>query len=105
MAITSPPPSTKKALAIGTKRAFAYLRVSSEGQVRTDYSDDGLSIAAQREGAEEKAGDLTAEIVREFDDPGKSAYVDLHKRTDFLAMLDELKRAAAERQPVGASRG
>jgi site-specific DNA recombinase len=75
-----------------TKRAFSYLRVSSEGQVRTDYSDDGLSIAAQREGAEEKAAELTAEIAREFSDPGRSAYVDLHKRTGFLAMLDELKR-------------
>ncbi len=73
-------------------RAFAYLRVSSEGQVRTDYSDDGLSINAQREGAEEKAVQLETEIVHEFSDPGRSAYVDLHKRTGFLEMLDELKR-------------
>jgi site-specific DNA recombinase len=79
-------------VAEATARAFAYLRVSSEGQVRTDYSDDGLSIDAQREGAEEKAAQLEAEIVREFSDPGRSAYVDLHKRTGFLAMLDELKR-------------
>jgi site-specific DNA recombinase len=75
-----------------TARAFAYLRVSSEGQVRTDYSDDGLSIDAQREGAEEKAVQLAAQIVREYSDPGRSAYVDLHKRTGFLEMLDELKR-------------
>jgi site-specific DNA recombinase len=75
-----------------TSRAFAYLRVSSEGQVRTDYSDDGLSINAQREGAEEKAVQLEAEIAAEFSDPGRSAYVDLHKRTGFLEMLDELKR-------------
>jgi site-specific DNA recombinase len=75
-----------------TTRAFAYLRVSSEGQVRTDYSDDGLSIDAQREGAEEKAVSLEADIVREFSDPGRSAFVDLHKRTGFLEMLDELKR-------------
>ena len=34
---------------------------------------------------------LNAEIVSEFSDPGKSTYVDLHKRTGFLAMLDELK--------------
>jgi site-specific DNA recombinase len=73
-------------------RAFAYLRVSSEGQVRTDYSDDGLSIAAQREGSEDKAAQLEAEIVREYSDPGRSAFVDLHKRTGFLEMLDELKR-------------
>ena len=77
---------------VSTKRAFAYLRVSSDSQVRTDYSDDGLSINAQREGVRDKALQLEAEIVHEFSDPGKSAYVDLHKRTGFLAMLDELKQ-------------
>jgi site-specific DNA recombinase len=80
------------AISHGTKRAFAYLRVSSDGQVKTDYSEDGLSIDAQREGAEEKSTGLEAEIVREFSDPGRSAFVDLHKRTGFLTMLDELKR-------------
>ncbi|MGH2911805.1 MAG: recombinase family protein [Solirubrobacteraceae bacterium] len=75
-----------------TKRAFAYLRVSSESQVRTDYSDDGLSIDAQREGTTDKAIQLDAKVVQEFSDPGRSAYVDLHKRTGFLTMLDELKR-------------
>jgi site-specific DNA recombinase len=75
-----------------TRRAFVYLRVSSEGQARTDYSEDGLSIDAQREGAEEKSALLEAEVVREFSDPGRSAFVDLHKRTGFLEMLDELKR-------------
>jgi site-specific DNA recombinase len=74
-----------------TSRAFDYLRVSSEGQVRTDYDQDGLSITAQREAAEDKARQLGAEIAGEFSDPGKSAYVDLHKRTGFLSMLDELK--------------
>jgi site-specific DNA recombinase len=74
-----------------SKRAFVYLRVSSEGQVNTGYDREGLSIAAQREAAEDKAAQLDAVIVREFSDPGKSAFVDLHKRTDFLAMLDELK--------------
>lgn len=48
------------------KRAFSYLRVSSDGQVKTDYDPDGLSIAAQREAAEDKAQSLTAEIDREF---------------------------------------
>jgi site-specific DNA recombinase len=75
-----------------TKRAFDYLRVSSDGQVRTDYDPDGLSISAQREAAMDKARELEAKILREFSDPGKSAYVDLHKRTGFLDMLDELKR-------------
>ena len=75
-----------------TKRAFAYLRVSSDAQTRTDYSDEGLSINAQREGVRDKALSLDAEIVGEFSDPGKSAYVELHKRTGFLAMLDELRQ-------------
>jgi site-specific DNA recombinase len=73
-------------------RAFSYLRVSSDGQVKTDYSEDGLSIDAQRLGAADKAAQLNAEIIAEFSDPGKSAYVDLHKRTGFLDMLEELKR-------------
>jgi site-specific DNA recombinase len=74
-----------------TARAFDYLRVSSDGQVKTDYDPEGLSIGAQREAAIDKARSLDAAIVREFSDPGRSAYVDLHKRTSFLAMLDELK--------------
>ena len=77
------------------KRAFIYLRVSSEGQVNTDYDPDGLSISAQREAASDKAAQLDAEVVGEFTDPGKSAYVDLHKRTGFLSMLDELKERNA----------
>ena len=52
-----------------TKRAFDYLRVSSDGQVRTDYDPDGLSISAQREAAIDKALQLEAKIVTEFSDP------------------------------------
>src|SRR5687768_15529688 len=88
------PPSTttqNPATTTATKRAFIYLRVSSDGQV-TDYSRDGLSIDAQREAAEDKAAHLDAEIVGQYSDPGRSAFVDLHKRTDFLEMLEELKR-------------
>jgi site-specific DNA recombinase len=78
-----------------TKRAFIYLRVSSEGQVHTDHDPDGLSISAQREAGQDKAAQLDAEIAGEFSDPGRSAYVDLHKRTGFLEMLDELKERNA----------
>jgi site-specific DNA recombinase len=73
------------------KKAFTYLRVSSDSQVQTDYDPDGLSIVAQREASQDKATHLAAEIVKEFSDPGKSAYVELHKRTGFLEMLEELK--------------
>jgi site-specific DNA recombinase len=75
-----------------TKRAFAYLRVSSDGQVKTGYSTDGLSISAQKERVGEKAGRHEAQVVRFWGDPGKSAFKDLHKRVDFLEMLEELKR-------------
>ncbi len=75
-----------------SKRAFSYLRVSSPSQAKTDYLKDGLSIEVQRGGAEDKSGQLDAAIEREFVDPGKSAFTDLHKRTDFLEMLRELKR-------------
>jgi site-specific DNA recombinase len=74
-----------------TKRAFSYLRVSSEGQVNTDYNKDGLSIEVQRERRDAKLAELDAEGVAEFLDSGKSAFVDLHKRTDFLDLLDKLR--------------
>jgi site-specific DNA recombinase len=75
-----------------TARAFSYVRVSSDAQTKTDYSDDGLSIDAQRAGVQAKALQLSAKVVGEFSDPGRSAYADLHKRTGFLEMLEELKR-------------
>ncbi len=75
-----------------TRRAWAYLRVSSDGQVQTGYSPDGLSISAQKERAEDKAARHEAKVVRFWGDPGKSAFKDLHKRREFLEMLDELKR-------------
>jgi site-specific DNA recombinase len=80
------------ALKAPTKRAFLYVRVSSEGQRNTGYDSEGLSINAQREAGRDKAQQLNAEIVREFADPGRSAFTNLHKRTDFLELLDELKR-------------
>jgi site-specific DNA recombinase len=75
-----------------SKRAFSYLRVSSPSQAKTDYLKDGLSIEVQRGGAKDKSEQLNASIEHEFVDPGKSAFTDLHKRTDFLEMLDQLKR-------------
>jgi site-specific DNA recombinase len=74
-----------------TKRALSYLRVSSEGQVNTDYVRDGLSIEVQRDERDSKAAELDAEIVEEFPDSGRSAFVDLHKRKEFLRMLEKLK--------------
>ena len=85
-------PTTSNPTLAATARAFAYLRVSSDSQVNTGYSRDGLSIDAQREAAEDKATQLGAVIERVFVDPGKSAFVDLQKRVEFLEMLDEIKR-------------
>jgi site-specific DNA recombinase len=75
-----------------TKRAWGYLRVSSAGQVKTGYSEKGLSITGQQDAIDDKGHQLNAAVVRYWADPGKSAFVDLHKRTDFLEMLTELKR-------------
>jgi site-specific DNA recombinase len=77
---------------LSTKRAFAYVRVSSEAQTNTGFDRDGLSIGAQREAAEDKADLLDADLVHIWSDPGKSAFVDLHRRVEFLEMLDELKQ-------------
>jgi len=74
------------------KRAFAYVRVSSDAQTNTGFGRDGLSISSQTEAAHDRADQLDAELVRVWSDPGKSAYVDLHKRVEFLEMLDEIKR-------------
>ncbi len=74
-----------------TKRALSYLRVSSEGQVNTDYVRDGLSIEVQRDKRDSKAAELDAEVVEEFVDPGRSAWVDLHKRKEFLRLLERLR--------------
>ncbi len=82
-----------------TKNAFAYLRVSTDEQTKTDYDPDGLSMQAQRSGVDEKGGSLDARIVKFFGDPGKSAFKNLEKRTDFLRLLEELKRRNAPGAP------
>jgi len=70
-----------------------YLRVSSPGQVRTDYDPEGLSIPAQRQACERKARELGAEVVREYVEPGFSAG-SLVKRRRFREMVDEVRELA-----------
>jgi site-specific DNA recombinase len=90
----------KKMNVIGRlKNALSYLRVSTDEQTKTDYDQDGLSLIAQREGVGKKATGLQAMVVKEFSDPGKSAFKDLQKRTGFLALLEELKRRNAPGAP------
>src|SRR6266704_4494615 len=57
----------------GAKRALLYLRVSTPSQVNTDYNPEGISIPAQREAGERKAGELGAVIVDEYVEPGRTA--------------------------------
>ena len=57
----------------GPKRAFIYLRVSSAGQVNTDYDPEGISLPAQRAACQRRAAELDAEIVAEFVEPGRRA--------------------------------
>ena len=80
------------------KRAVLYLRVSSAGQLNTDYDPEGISIPAQRTHGQRRAADLGAEIVAEFIEPGRSAttidgrkefqkmmaYLRAHKNVDYL---------------------
>jgi site-specific DNA recombinase len=56
----------------GVKRAVIYLRVSSAGQVNTDYDPEGLSIPAQREACKRYAERLGAVVIREYVEPGVS---------------------------------
>jgi site-specific DNA recombinase len=81
------------------KLAFLYLRVSTDEQTKTSYDPDGLSIQAQRQGGDDKAEGLNARIAEVFSDPGKSAFKNLEKRTDFYRLLDELRRRNAPGAP------
>src|SRR5512142_1094945 len=75
------------------RRAVLYLRVSSPGQVRTDYDPEGLSIPAQRQACQRKARELGAEVIREYVEPGFSGG-SLVKRRRFRQMVDEGRELA-----------
>jgi site-specific DNA recombinase len=68
----------------------SYLRVSSRGQLDTDYDPDGLSLPAQREGGERKAHSLEAEVVREFVERAESG-TSTARRPALQALLDFIK--------------
>jgi site-specific DNA recombinase len=72
------------------KRAFSYLRVSSAGQVNTDYDPEGISLPAQRTAIQRRAAELDAEIVAEFVEPGRSATT-VDGRPVFQEMMARLK--------------
>ena len=55
------------------KRAVLYLRVSTRGQVNTDYDPEGISIPAQRVSCRRKAEQLGLTVVDEYVEPDQLA--------------------------------
>jgi hypothetical protein len=76
------------------KTAVLYLRVSSVGQVRTDYDPEGLSIPAQRQACLRKAEQMGVEVIAEYVEPGRSATT-IAKRPVFQQMMARLKQDRA----------
>ncbi|WP_187684703.1 recombinase family protein [Nocardia wallacei] len=72
-------------------RTLLYLRVSTPGQVNTDYDPEGISIPAQRVAGQRKAEQLGLNIIGEYIEPGRSA-TEITKRVEFQRMLDRIRR-------------
>jgi site-specific DNA recombinase len=87
--LTEPPAEAMTASA-PTKRAALYLRVSSPGQVNTDYDREGLSLPAQRDSGTGKATSKDASVVREYVEAGVSGG-SLVKRKAFRQMLKDIE--------------
>lgn len=68
----------------------AYLRVSSKGQVNTDYNPEGISIPAQREKIHERGSELGSTKATEFIDPGRTATT-IDQRPEFQQMIAYLR--------------
>ena len=71
-------------------RAVLYLRVSSQGQVDTDYDPEGNSIPAQRTACQRKAAEFDADIIEEYVDPGRSA-LEVKNRPEFQKMMARIR--------------
>lgn len=72
-------------------RAVIYLRVSSKGQVNTDYDPEGISIPAQRVACQRKAEQLGLSVIEEYIEPGRTG-TDIAKRPRFQEMLERIRR-------------
>jgi len=72
------------------QRAVLLLRVSSSGQVKTDYDPEGLSIPTQRKGGTQKAESLNSDVVREYIEPGVSGG-SMTKRKAFKKLLADIE--------------
>ena len=73
------------------KRSVRYLRVSTVGQVNTDYNPEGISLPAQREAAIRKEQELGAVNVDEYLEPGRSGTT-IDKRPSFQEMIARIRR-------------
>jgi site-specific DNA recombinase len=71
-------------------RAVIYLRVSSKGQVETDYDPEGNSIPAQRKACMQLAERLGLTVVEEYVEPGKSAR-SIDGRPAFRRMMGRIR--------------
>ncbi|MEU2901132.1 recombinase family protein, partial [Streptomyces sp. NPDC007056] len=71
-------------------RAVIYLRVSTPGQVKTDYDPEGISLPAQRIACQRKAEQLGLTIVDEYVEPGRTA-TEMTKRLRFQEMLSRVR--------------
>lgn len=87
--VSIPLPAGAVAAEPGT-RAVIYLRVSSVGQVKTDYDPEGISIPAQRVKCQRKAEQLGLIIVDEYIEPGRTA-TEMSKRVAFQQMLTRVR--------------
>jgi site-specific DNA recombinase len=83
-------PQDADVLSAERKKAAIFLRVSTPGQVKTDYNPEGLSLPAQRAECERKAESVNADPILEYIEPGVSGGA-LVKRTVFRQMIDDLR--------------
>ncbi|MCK9570389.1 recombinase family protein [Candidatus Pacearchaeota archaeon] len=77
------PPESELTKAV-KRYAFAYLRVS-----HLDSAESGTSIETQRRDIEAYAKAHDIEIVRWYDEPGRSAYKNPSKRVEFSRMISD----------------
>ncbi len=82
--------SKQKRPTIRGEQAIAYYRVSSAGQVNTDFDPEGISLPAQRVACNERARELGVVLVDEYLDPGKSGKT-IDQRPAFQEMIARIK--------------
>ncbi len=71
-------------------KGLAYLRVSTSGQVETEFSNEGLSLPAQRRKVHEHAHETHREIVGEYVEPGVTA-TSIEKRKSYQAVIEHVR--------------